>query len=140
MAIFVRPSARVEGGSGGWLTSAGATIRAPALALKSRHHIVLEGQTILSDQIGGKLRVVARLLTAAEPHDLPTQVSPITANYRIVIDLEGQSLPSEGWVDIALSFDRYFVPRERGINGDGRQLVIMTPTNVLITDDVNARS
>ena len=114
LAIFVRPSARVEGGSGGWLTSAGATIRAPALALKSRHHIVLEGQTILSDQIGGKLRVVARLLTAAEPHDLPTQVSPITANYRIVIDLEGQSLPSEGWVDIALSFDRYFVPENAG--------------------------
>jgi hypothetical protein len=138
LTIFVRPGAKVDGDSGGWLTSAGADVIAPAIALKSHRYIVLLGRTILPDLIGGKLKVFARLLTAAGPQSLPTIVSPITGRYTIAIDLKGQTLPNDGLVDIALSFDRYFVPREHGINSDTRKLVIMTPTDVTVTDQVNA--
>jgi hypothetical protein len=137
LTIFVRPGARVEGDSGGWLTSAGADVIMPAIALKSHRYIVIRGRTIFPDQIGGKLKVFARLLTAGEPQSLPTLVSPITSSYTIVIDVKGQTLPNDGLVDIALSFDRYFVPRERGINADPRQLVIMTPKDVTVADQVN---
>jgi hypothetical protein len=137
LTIFVRPGARVEGDSGGWLTSAGATVIAPAITFKSHRYIVLQGRTIFPDQIGGKLRVSARLLAVDGPQSLPAMVSPITATYTIILDLKGQTLPSDGLVDIALSFDRYFVPKERGINADPRQLVIMTPTDVTTTDQVN---
>ncbi|MGD0616382.1 MAG: hypothetical protein ABSB67_01850 [Bryobacteraceae bacterium] len=137
ITIFVRSGARVEGDSGGWLTSAGATVIAPVITLRSHRYIVLQGRTIFPDQIGGRLRVSARLLSAAESQSLPTLVSPISASYKIVIDLRGQTLPSDGLVDIALSFDRYFVPKERGINSDDRQLVIMTPTDVTVTDQAN---
>lgn len=137
LTIFVRSGARVEGDSGGWLTSAGADVIAPAIIFRSHRYIVLQGRTIFPDLIGGKLRVFARLLTGPEPRNLPALVSPITANYTIVIDLKGPTLPSDGLVDIALTFDRFFVPKERGINSDPRQLVIMTPMEVTATDQVD---
>jgi len=140
LTVFVRPGVKLDGDNGGWLTSAGATLRAPAIVLKRYPYIVLEGGTMLGELLAGKLHVDARMLTADAPRSLPTLVSPITTTYMIAIDLRGQPLQSvrnDGSVDITLSFDRYFVPKERGINSDYRQLVIMKPASVRVTDQID---
>jgi hypothetical protein len=128
--IFLRPKVSISGNSGGWLTADGAVISAPARALRVLPVIQFFGSTIGSNHLKGPLHTN---VTMAAADGGPGGVIPSTAtiradeSYDIRIDLSGTALPDSGQVQMRLSFDRYFVPKELGINPDPRKLVIQFP-------------
>ena len=48
----------------------------------------------------------------------------------MIVSLDAKEFEREGPVQIRVLFDTYFVPRDLGINGDTRQLVIRMPRQV----------
>ncbi len=125
--IFVRPRVRVAGDSGGWLTAAGAELLAPAGVLRVWPIIRLSGSTIgskhLKDQLGTTVTI-----TGDPGRTIPSRASiAADESYEIQIDASGIPLPDTGLVQLHLSFDRYFVPKDLGINPDPRKLVIQSP-------------
>jgi hypothetical protein len=132
IAIFARTAIHVRGVSGDWLTSDGASLVLPCKQLSGKRTLTASGRTIFPEMLNGPLHVTATLNPASDARTLPTQTSPITATYSIQIDLQNANAPNDGSCEIALAFDRYFVPKERGINPDPRKLVIETPTGFQI--------
>jgi hypothetical protein len=128
--IFLRPRVSIDGDSGGWLTSDGARISAPARALKVLPIIQFSGTTIGSNHLKGPLRTTVILPNApGKPAlNIPSKatIHP-DESYEIQIDLTGTPLPESGQVQMQLLFDRYFVPKDLGINPDPRKLVIQFP-------------
>ena len=136
--LYMRPSVQIVGDSGGWITSQGLTLVAPAETLRARPNIELGGTTILAEHLGKTTRMKAELVSAdgklvevPVQFDLPV-VPKSVIQYKAVIRLGGAKLPVDGDVKVKLSFDRFFVPKEIGFNADPRQLVVMTPKQVTL--------
>jgi hypothetical protein len=129
MAIYAKAAVRVEGASGDWLTADGASLVAPCKLLAGKKSLVAAGSTIFPEMISNGLGVRATLKSVAGTRPLATDVSPVTSKYSIKIDLRDANISPDGSCEISLAFDRYFVPKERGINADPRKLVIEAPTD-----------
>lgn len=133
--LYMRPAVQTVGDSGGWITSQGLTLVAPAETLRARPNIELRGTTILAEHLG-KTAMKAEMTTAhgelveaAVKFDL--QVAPKSASqYEAMIHLDVARMPADGEVKVKVSFDKFFVPKEIGLNADPRQLVVMTPKQV----------
>ena len=125
--IFARPRVRVEGDSGGWLTADGAELFAPARVLRVWPIIRLTGSTIGSKHLQGSLGTTVTL-ARGPGRTIPSQASIAPdESYEIQVDASGIPLPETGLVQLHLSFDRFFVPKDLGINPDPRKLVIQFP-------------
>ena len=134
--LFVRPRASIEGDSFGWLTADGARIAAPARVLKALPIVQFFGSTIGSKHLNGPLGTTVTM--TADPLRPPIVVPSRATihpdeSYEIRIDLSGAKLPESGQVRMELSFDRYFIPKDLGINPDPRKLVLQFPTSSSLT-------
>lgn len=117
----------VEGLSSGWITSAGIQVNVNAHDLVQFPFVVLEGPAN-SNVSEVNPSAVAIDLTGKLGAPIPSIFKQIGSSYRIVIDARGVASTQPMPIKIALTFDRFFVPKDRGINNDDRQLVILSPT------------
>jgi hypothetical protein len=133
--LYMRPAVQVVGDSGGWITSEGLTLVAPAEAFRARPNIALSGPTILAEHLG-KVTMKAYTVTSdGKAVELPVEFNLVlapsqVAQYKAAIHLDPTQLPADGDVKVRLSFDKFFVPSEIGFNADTRQLVVMTPIQI----------
>jgi hypothetical protein len=126
---FVKPLIRLQGISAGWITSAGITISLPGGELSRWPLIILKGE-MNPEILGGipHLRTVALdAETGQSGVALPSTLKLLGSRYEITIDT--RPLPPDITVPItiALTFDRFFVPKRLGINADTRELVMLAP-------------
>jgi hypothetical protein len=128
LTLFAKLPVEVNGASGTWLMPEGTSLRMPCEVLSGKHDFVAAGNTILPEMLNNKLGVTASLDNGTSTETLPATISPVTATYSITIQTQGAHVPLSGTCAISLTFDHYFVPKERGINQDTRKLVIMAPS------------
>jgi hypothetical protein len=115
----------------GWITSEGLTLDVPGEWVRLRPIIQLSGRTILFEHLGGNPNVNAKLYLAGQsPKEVPATINAYAGDYALRIELNPADLPSDGEVHLKISFDKYFVPEELGLNSDARRLVIMMPEKV----------
>lgn len=126
--VFHKPLAKSEGGSGDWITSRGLTFTLNRSELQRWPFLILDGN-YKNDVLGDKPGVRALATSEDEPSiELPVRFETSNTQYHLVVDARGAARAS-GVTRIQLTFDRYFVPKERGINEDVRQLVMQLPTS-----------
>lgn len=130
--MFLRPLVKaeglsIEGLSGGWISSAGIKINTDAHDLVQFPFIVLEGPT---NPFASELKPTAAVIGLTRKLDAPIAsiFKRIGSSYRIVIDARGAASAESTPIKIVLTFDRFFVPKEQGINADERELVIVGPS------------
>jgi hypothetical protein len=134
VTLFVRPAVRVSGEPDGWVARSGARITALAEVLRQRPSIELRGK-IEASCFKSPPHVVARLRAADEPphdvpaHDVPAQLQYDGNDYRLSLRLDPAMLPEDGPVEIDLSFDSGFVPRQVSGAADDRELVMRLPSD-----------
>ena len=128
LGIYTRALVRIEGESGGWLTSAGIRIHLKAEWLRGKKGLFLEGKTLYPETLHGALGGKATL--AGTGKEVPIYFSPLTPNYRIEIDLREVDVSQEGDIEVLVKFDRHFVPRKERISPDDRELVISAPNRI----------
>jgi hypothetical protein len=114
-----------------WITSEGLTLDVPGEWVRLRPIIQLSGHTTLFKHLGGNPNVNAKLYLAGQsPKEVPATIAAYAGDYALRIELNPADLPSDGVVHLKISFDKYFVPQESGLNLDARRLVIMMPEEV----------
>jgi hypothetical protein len=114
-----------------WITSEGLTLEMPGEWVQHRHAIELSGRTILLELLSGKLNVDAKIdFVGRPPEEAPATIEEFADHYVLRIELNPASLRPHGEVHVRISFDKYFVPEEFGLNSDTRRLVIMMPETV----------
>jgi hypothetical protein len=118
----------MKGGESGWITADGLTMTIPGRVLRGRR-LDLEGPR------GGPLRDMPHVhadLTAAgrSPLVVPATLDNMGGTYRLCVECKGIDLSPNDNVEIHLSFDRWFIPAELGINTDHRRLVLPTPASM----------
>jgi hypothetical protein len=59
-------------------------------------------------------------------------VRPLQEHYSLKFRVNPDDLPAGEEVRIHLKFDRYFVPKQARLSEDTRELVVMTPTSILL--------
>ena len=134
LTLYMRVPLRVEGASGGWITSSGLVIVGPGELLREYPTIVLRGRNILFERLGNSLGVRAQLQTPGQPpKDLPATITPPGPEYSLRIHLDKADIRTDQEVQVKILFDKYWVPKEVGLNEDTRQLVIMAPTEARAT-------
>ena len=125
---FHKPFVKSKGGSGEWITSRGLSLTVDRSELGRWPFVVLQGDNN-NEVLGGAPR--PRALSTSEGEaaiELPVTIEMSGTHYRLVIDARAAA-SSSGVTKIRLTFDRYFVPKERGINEDTRELVMKLPTS-----------
>jgi hypothetical protein len=131
--VFHKPFVKVEGGSAEWITSRGLRLTVDRSELRRWPFVVLEGENN-NEILGGAPRPRAIYASEGEAAiELPVAIETSGEHYRLVIDAREAAGPS-GVVKVQLTFDRYFIPKERGINEDSRQLVMKVPTSKVLRE------
>lgn len=125
VGIYVKPRAKVDGASGGWVTSKGLGIRLLRDTLVGKPFLVIKGSTIFSEQLKGGLEGTVTELGSRKALSAKTSLLP--TSYTVEVDLQGHVFPPGKWIDLELKFDRFFVPRKAGISPDDRELVVLAP-------------
>jgi hypothetical protein len=126
---FVKPTPKIAGLSGEWITSAGIDLRINGHAIADRPFIVLEGVALLAP-LGGSPEPRAELrsqLGKEPPTPLPARIAISDNRYKIVIDCSSACARVPEPM-IHLDFDRFFVPAKAGISADTRELVLYAPS------------
>jgi hypothetical protein len=126
--VFAKPAVRVSGGSGQWLTADGATLRMPCDLLAGKHALIASGRTIFHEMLNNALGVTAVLHAGDAAYPLGMSTVTVTDQYSLRFPLPHADARVSGMCAVVLGFDRFFVPKERGINQDARRLVILAPT------------
>jgi hypothetical protein len=137
VTLFMKPAVACTGSSGEWITDAGMECRTTGRVLAARPILRATGAgnftwlpgvptvsaTIRQDdrQIGTVPCQLAASASAADPRPYVIECDTRGAAPRVAADEP---------VTLSLSFDRYFVPRQIGINDDTRHLVLVWPTAV----------
>jgi hypothetical protein len=124
--LYVRPTAKILGLSGGWITSHGLSIEAATSVLKRFPMIRLTGPA----DYKSLLKIPAIEATIVEEGGLqtvPATFQRIGNSYEIVIDTSQLRFPPTDIVDIQLSFDSFFTPKKKGTRHDDRELVVQAP-------------
>jgi len=134
LTLYMRVPLRLEGVSGGWITSRGVVVVGPGEMLRDHPTIELRGRNALFEHLGNSLSVRAELQTPGQPpRDVPATITPPGPEYSLVIHLDNADIRADQDVRVKLMFDKYWVPRDVGLNEDTRQLVIMAPTQLRAT-------
>jgi hypothetical protein len=134
VTLYERPHLNMEGVYGDWITSAGLTLVGEPRVLALRPSIELRGPLHLS-LLGGRLpRVQASL---GEGPSAPALTAELLAaagsegrEYVLGLRVDPRVVATLPEVRIHLTFDRYFVPAQIGLNEDVRQLVLPRPVDV----------
>ena len=127
--VYTRPSAEILGVSGGWITSSGVTINASRADLQRFPKIRLSGSANYS-WLPKTPAVSATIEIESASLPVPATFQRAGATYEIEIDTSGTPLPPSDPVSVHLNFDTFFVPKDRGMSADIRQLVVPAPNQV----------
>ncbi len=128
VGVYVKPRAKVEGISGGWITSRGIRIKVLRDWLPGKQYLLMKGSTIFTEQLKGQLNTSVIDLGSGEA--LPVRIALQSTDYTIEVDLRGHSFAPGKWVELELKFDRFFVPRKAGVSPDDRELVVLAPSAI----------
>jgi hypothetical protein len=127
--LYVRPTARISGFSGGWITSHGLSIEATRSALERFPMVRLTGPADYSRLI--KIPAVeATIGTDKNSQTAPASFRRVGSDYEIVIDTSSLRLPETDLAYIRLNFDSFFVPKTKESGNDTRELVVKAPVLV----------
>jgi hypothetical protein len=126
--VFVKPLVTLQGISAGWITNSGITIKVGADDLNRWPVIVFTGE-INTQALGGvpHPRALAVAPIGGAGAELPATLKQDGPHYEIAIDARSLGSQSASPVKIALTFDRFFVPKDIGISSDTRKLVVQAP-------------
>ena len=123
--LYRKVTFAISGMPGDWVVQSGLTLKVQGDDLVRRPFLVLEGEANYN-ALRGEPKVRA-VLTNPASAELPASLKANGTKYLIVIDCRTICASAQEY-SIQLTFDRYFVPKDLGINNDTRQLVIMVPT------------
>jgi hypothetical protein len=130
--VYVRPTAKIIGASGNWITSDGLVIEASRQALQRFPEIRLSGHANYSWL--PKMPVVSATIDMTDTQKaVPASLRRTNDGYEILIDLSHLELPSRDPVRLNLTFDSFFIPKTIGVSEDTRKLVVFAPEVVQLT-------
>jgi hypothetical protein len=140
LTLFMKPQIACIGDNGGWMTSAGLECRTLGAMLERRPVLRLAGDGNF-DWLGGTPAVTAQLTQdggeqASAPIACRVDVGANGAGggsvrpYAITCDARQVPVDPAKPVRLRMSFDRAFVPRDKGINEDTRRLVLRWPRTI----------
>jgi hypothetical protein len=104
--------------------------------MRARPEIELRGKAVFQWPVGTVHEiefpgVAARWSdTLGQGKRIPADIRKEGQEYRIHLSLPRDDIPDVPIPHIQLSFDRSFIPREKGINEDARQLVLPMPDKI----------
>jgi hypothetical protein len=127
LALYVRPALQWSASTGEWLIDTGNILTLRADHLKANPVIEMGGKTSLLEFMGGRIAVKARVLAEGRALEEIETSFVNAAQYSFRIAVRPELLPAEGGVQLELAFDRYVVPKDRGLNIDTRRLVVHRP-------------
>lgn len=133
LRLYMRPLLAVEGDSGGWVTSRGLTLSAPAPFFRGRGTVCLEG--CVGVRRPGRPPGASVLVGGPGGRCLPAAVDVDGDAYRVRFTVPPECVreAGDGLVRLHVRFDAHFVPRALGLNEDRRELVVLTPSRALLT-------
>lgn len=127
--LYARPVVRVVSGiSGGWITSDGLLMEVPTRAgVTGPAEVTVSGgmNPWIAPDVTAACESSEDGRTRALPGSFSVEQQSYSARCAVPEDFDG-----DGRVRVRLSFTRFFVPREKGINDDLRQLVLAAPARV----------
>lgn len=130
--VYARPSAAVSGLSGEWITSSGLSIQTRRASLERFPEVRLSGMANYSWL--PKIPNISATVDALDKEiSVPASFRHTLDRYEILIDTAGFTLPLSDSIRFRLNFDTFFVPRNIGLNDDGRELVVRAPDFVELT-------
>jgi hypothetical protein len=126
------PYLGMKGMQGWWVLREGFTLTAPTDILRVRPVLHLRGLNLSADKLGGKLPGVrAKLAIPTQPERaVPASLVAEGDEYVLTVHLDPlHDFPKRGnyLAEVRLSFDTWFVPKDLGLGGDTRALVMPTP-------------
>jgi hypothetical protein len=124
--LFVRPTAKISGISGGWITSHGLTLEATTSVLKRFPIIRLIGPADYA-RLTKIPAVEAMVETDKTTQSVPATFQRVENSYGIVIDTSSLQLPESDTVSIRANFDSFFASK-RGAEEKARELVVKAPS------------
>jgi hypothetical protein len=122
--LYARPALRlVDGVSGGWITDDGLLVEVPRRLASGEADLVISGG--MNAWVGSDLtmKCTAGRNGSAQSLDASFEVRDGWYIGRCALPADGGPAPAR----VRLSFSKFFVPREKGINDDVRRLVIAVP-------------
>jgi hypothetical protein len=135
VVLYVRPRVAYMGVREGWVTSKGLTLTGPSIILRARPRIELRGKTNFAYL--SKIPTVRAELR--RPDATPKVVSAsfqrlsgAGEEYRIIVDLESADVAGDVPLQIDLTFDTSFVPKDVGLSPDTNRLVVMAPRSIVL--------
>lgn len=136
--LYQRPSMRMEGESGGWITSAGLSLVGEG-AVVGRHPILELRGPLNLEWLGGRVpRVQARLQAGDTESPLPASLISEDVKdgrqYVIRVEVDPRLVTAPTPVRIHLTFDAHFVPARLGMSDDLRELVIPYPRELRMSE------
>jgi hypothetical protein len=130
--LYMRPMVVTEIPNNDWITEEGLTLRGTPEVLRRFPRITLRGSTFPGFHFPNDDRnVTATLETKDRPSSpVPATLTETNGQYTLQFVVPSPEIGSDNPLTIHVRFRRYFVPRDIGLNGDLRHLVIRLPDSV----------
>jgi hypothetical protein len=125
--LYVRPGLKCEGYSDKWVTADGVTLKAPGWALRGCKRVELRGKTPFGLLKKEPAPAATLAVGGKAPRPLKAALTHKGDDYCITLELPDRPPPEGAKVEMRLTFDTYFEPKEHGWVGDPRHLVILKP-------------
>jgi hypothetical protein len=124
---YARPVVRIVGGvSGGWITTDGLDVEVPRIGgLGGQTELIVTGS--MNPWIAPDVSASCESSDGGPPRPLPGGLTTDKTTYVARCALPSAGTDGRAPLRVRVSFSRYFVPREKGINEDVRRLVLAAP-------------
>jgi len=123
-----RPTAKISGLSGEWITSAGLTVEASRVDLRRFPTIRISGPAYY--WLPKLPTVSVTIETERSSLAVPALFRRVDDGYEILVDTSSTDLPPSDPTRLSVTFDTFFVPKNLGMNEDTRELVVPAPNLV----------
>jgi hypothetical protein len=130
--LYVRPLVKSEGFSGPWVTADGMTLKGPGWALGGCKRVELRGKTPFCVFRKEPAPSATLAVPGRRPRPLKAALTHQGDDYCITLELPRLPLPADAPVEVRLTFDTYFEPKDQGWQGDPRHLVILKPESTVL--------
>jgi hypothetical protein len=130
--LYLRPTAKISGISGGWITAHGLSLEATRSVLERFPIIRITGSADYSHLL--KIPVVEATIDAGKSSQTAdASFQRVGSNYEIAIDASSMQFAPTDHVYIRLNFDSFFVPNTKETGSEVRELVVKEPVLVRLS-------
>jgi hypothetical protein len=130
--LYLRPTAKISGISGGWITSHGLSLEATRSTLERFPMIRLTGPADYSRLL--RIPAVEATINAdTSAQKAPASFQRVGSDYEIAIDTSSLRFPPTDHVYVRLNFDSFSVPKTKETGNDARELVVKEPVLVRLS-------